>query len=308
MQARDLNENQILMAAIVSMGIGKQGGAEGVPGIGCIGLLPGTLKEHVAGIDQIDACYVAETSQSIILAFRGTDGLPWGGKPPQNLHAALDWLNNFKAEPIAAPGFPGKVHTGFHRSVTNLAAAGFVDDVKARLATSKKQLVVTGYSKGAALVPLASWLLRNNSIKVDELHFYEPPRCGDAEFARAFDQAFPRAVRFEYQDDIVPHVPPTPDEFELLDKSTLLAAILQAVYPDYLTWNYKPVGTLQFANWDNQFVHDSKPLEVKRLAKLAAALAQPPHTAPFSDHMPKGHLFDVVKQHFGGDCTCPDRG
>lgn len=305
MQVRDLNENQILMAAVVSHGIGKPGGAGGMPGISCLGLLPGTLKEHVAGIDQIDACYVAETSRSIILAFRGTDGLPWGGTPPQNLHAALDWLNNFKAEPVAAPGFPGKVHTGFHRSLTNLAATGFVDDVKARLGQGDKQLVVTGYSKGAAVAPLAGWLLRNHGVAVDELHIYEPPRCGDAEFARAFDAAFPRTLRYEYQDDIVPHVPPTPDELEVLDRSTLLAAILAAVYPDYQTWNYAPVGTLQFANWDNEFVRNSKPLEAKRMAKLAVALAQPPHTAPFVEHLPKGHLFDVVKQHFGGDCTCP---
>lgn len=304
MQERELNENQIMMACLVAHGIGKPGGAAGVQGIECLEILPDSLKEYVSGIDKIDACFVAETAGSIIVAFRGTDGLPWHGKPPENLHAALDWLNNFKAEPIVAPGFPGKVHAGFHHSIIDLDKAGFVDDIKTRLTQRKKQLVVTGYSKGAALAPLASWLLRERGIGVDELHFYEPPRCGDAVFAKAFADAFPSAVRYEYQDDIVPHVPPTASEIEVLDKSTLLAAVLKVLYPDYLTWSYTPVGTLRFANWNNEFVPDSTALELERMAKLAAAFAQPPHTTPFVDHMPKGHLFDVVKQHFGGNCEC----
>lgn len=305
MQARELTENQILMACISAHGIGKPGGVVGIPGIDCLGLLPGTVKEYSGGINQIDACYVAETAGSILLAFRGTDGLPMGGSAAQNLHGGLDWLNNLKAEPIVAAGFPGKVHRGFHQSVIHLAGAGFVDDIKARLGRGKKQLVITGYSKGAALAPLASWLLRSQGIAVDELHFYEPPRCGDADFASAFADAFPHAVRYEYQDDIVPHVPPTRSEFAVLDKSTLLAGILLAMYPDYKEWNYVPVGALRYANWENAFVPDSAALEIKRMAKIAAAFAEPPHTAPGSEHMPKGHLFDVVKQHFGGDCTCP---
>lgn len=306
MQVRELNENQILMACMVAHGIGKPEGAAGVKGIDCLGFLPGSIKEHVSGIDKIDACYVAETAGSIILAFRGTDGMPTKGQPfAQNLHAALDWLNNLKAEPIVAPGFPGKVHKGFHHSVTDLEQAGFVEDIRARLSHGKKQLVVTGYSKGAALAPLASWLLRSRGITVDEVHFYEPPRCGDADFAKAFNEAFPLAIRYEYQDDIVPHVPPTQSEFAVLDKSTLLAGILLAMYPDYQSWNYVPVGTLRFANWDNNFVPDSQALEIKRMAMIAEGFAKQPHNLPFLDHLPNGHLFDVVKQHFGGDCNCP---
>ncbi len=75
MRERELNESQILMACMVAHGIGKPGGALGVPGVGCLGLLTGTLRELVAGTDKIDACFVAETAGSIILAFRGTDGL-----------------------------------------------------------------------------------------------------------------------------------------------------------------------------------------------------------------------------------------
>ncbi len=86
-------------------------------GIDCLGLLPGTLKEYSGGINQIDACYVAETAGSILLAFRGTDGLPMGGSAAQNLHGGLDWLNNPQAEPI-------KLRTAFPANPSRLSPVG----------------------------------------------------------------------------------------------------------------------------------------------------------------------------------------
>ena len=43
----------------------------------------------------------------VVLAFRGTLPLLTPSLP-----ALLDWINNFEAQPVAAPPLPGAVHTG----------------------------------------------------------------------------------------------------------------------------------------------------------------------------------------------------
>jgi dienelactone hydrolase len=200
------------------------------------------------------------------------------------------------------------VHSGFYESVSNLAFF-FITDIIIRWVKSnkKKKIVITGYSKGAAMAPLAAVLLRNKNVPVDEVHLYEPPRCGDVNFALAYNLAFPNTTRYEYQDDLVPHTPPTPIEMAILDSSSAIKGILHTLYPDADSWNYLPVGTLQFVNWDQPdpaIVSDSDDLEKQRLQHLADDFAQSSQ-APTQDHALNGHLFDVLMKKFSCDCAYP---
>src|SRR5688572_1114177 len=179
--ATDFNETQLLTTAAAALAIGKPGGATGaIRDSNCLSNTLSSVREYTAGVEGIDACYVAESASSIILAFRGTLGQ--GTDIFQDLIAFLDWLNDFNAKPIQAPEIPiGNVHAGFYQSVSNLRSA-FVKDIRERLARGKKKVIITGYSKGAGMAPLAACILRNSGINTDEVHLYEPPRCGDGFF------------------------------------------------------------------------------------------------------------------------------
>lgn len=298
----DLTEGQLLMTAVAALGIGKKPNGA-LQAIKESNYLPGidqsSVKEHTGGLLDIDACYVAETASTIILAFRGTLGKDTDFF--KNLTAALDWLNDFNANPTsAAPAIPyGMVHSGFYTSVTNLAPA-FTADIIGRLVRNKKKVVITGYSKGAGMAPLAACLLRSSGVIADEVHLYEPPRCGDVNFKLAYDPIFPNTTRYEYQDDLVPHTPPSPFEMALLDQSSSIAAILNLLYPDHDSWNYCSVGKLQFVDWENQIRPDSNSVDFipddlakQRLQHLQVDFATN-NTAHLKDHMLNGHLFQVL--------------
>jgi rubredoxin len=190
--------------------------------------------------------------------------------------------------------------------VSNLAPF-FISDIIKRRVQSKKKVLITGYSKGAGMAPLAAVLLRNSNVIADEVHLYEPPRCGDVNFMLAYNLAFPRTIRYEYQDDLVPHTPPTAIEMALLDSSSAIAGILNLLYPDHDSWNYASVGKLLFVNWGPptpQIVPDSDDLEKQRMQHLADDFAQS-SLAPLQDHGLNGHLFDTLMQAFSCGCTYP---
>jgi hypothetical protein len=290
------------MTAVAAMGIGKKtnGALQAIKDSNYLSEIdPASVKEHTGGLLGVDACYVAETASTIILAFRGTLGA--GSDFFQDLTSLIDWLNDFNAEPVsAAPAIPyGQVHSGFYASVSNLAPA-FTLDILGRLIRNKKKVVLTGYSKGAGMAPLAACLLRSSGIIVDEVHLYEPPRCGDVNFKLAYDPIFPNTTRYEYQDDLVPHTPPSPFEMALLDSSSSVAGILHALYPDHDSWNYCSVGKLQFVDWENQIRPDSNSVDFipddlakQRLQHLQDDFATS-SKAHLGDHMLNGHLFQVL--------------
>ncbi len=91
---------------------------------------------------QINACLVGQTSIGIIVAFRGTI-------PPGDPDSFPDWLQDFFAQPVSAPGLPGLVHSGFMNALNSLIA-GVVTAVKALKPGPANPVYVTGHSKGAA--------------------------------------------------------------------------------------------------------------------------------------------------------------
>ena len=91
--------------------------------------------------DQINACLVGQTSIGIVVAFRGTI-------PPGDPDSFPDWLQDFFAEPVSAPGLPGLVHSGFMDALNSLIA-GVVNAVKAcsiRKRTTGRKIRGTGFA------------------------------------------------------------------------------------------------------------------------------------------------------------------
>lgn len=162
------------------------------------------------GLDDIDAAFVADARDGVVLSFRGTLS------PADQDHrkTVLDWLNDADAVFVRDPTLPGLVHQGFHDTLSHLwpQLQGMLLD-RVRAASATTPVYVTGHSKGGAVAYLAAMrcqaalaeaTLRNPVI----VRSFAAARPGDRDFAAAFDQTIPDALRYEYADDIVPHVPP----------------------------------------------------------------------------------------------------
>lgn len=229
----------------------------------------------VAGDDNIDACLVGTIEGSsgaggpaVVLAFRGT-------LPPTNPITApelLDWFNDFNAAPVAAPGIPGMVHGGFW-SALMLLWPSVVAEVKKQLAAGggNLPLYITGHSKGGALASLAAaqcaWV---EGITPAGVYTYASPMTGDATFTAAYNGLNFPDTRYEYTDDIVPHLPPSPLMADLFAPLPWIGQY----FAEVAQWNYNAVGTLRFINWSGEIVGDSFDLGWQRFVSLFELLAE----------------------------------
>ncbi|NEQ98739.1 MAG: hypothetical protein F6K30_18805, partial [Cyanothece sp. SIO2G6] len=254
----------------------------------------------------IDACYVGETAHEIILAFRGTIVSDEVG--------FWDWANNLLVTAVPTLEFPGKVHVGFYGSIMRLQGAGFIDEVQARIEATGKKLVVTGYSKGAALAPLAAILLKDElDIRPEEItiRLFEPPRCGNSKFSRKFNETFPEAVRYAYRDDIVPHLPPGNSFLEAI-KDTATGKRLAQIRQGN-AWDYQQVGKLMYIDRNHVIQDVPSPeaqakLEKKRLEDLKELLEDDGGLSwlgllqSIQDHLPCTGNYPVLCEDPDGDC------
>jgi predicted lipase len=171
--------------------------------------LVGWLKPpegYVTGDDAIDAAMVGSTANEIIVAFRGT--LP--PDSPNRRQMILDWADDLDAPLVADPNLPGLVHQGF-RDCLDLLWPMIEPQIAELLAVRPaRPIYVTGHSKGGAVAFLAGWRCRQSfPAALTHVCTFAAARCGDIAFASAYNAALPQTARFEYADDIVPHLPPS---------------------------------------------------------------------------------------------------
>jgi predicted lipase len=130
------------------------------------------------------------------------------------------------------------VHKGFNDSIESFFGKGIVKEIQSRLKSNRdSQLYITGHSKGGALAYLAALLLarRHREIPLAGVITFEAPRPGHPNFVEAYNSAGIDSLRYEFQNDIVPHVPPAgifaTSLTGLLKKSAALATALGFLYP-----------------------------------------------------------------------------
>ncbi|HZZ89131.1 MAG TPA: lipase family protein [Caulobacteraceae bacterium] len=224
--------------------------------VGYLAILPC----QVAGDNDsaIDAALVAETETEVILAFRGTE--PLGGI---SLRTFLDWLNDINAPLVTAPGQAGSVHSGFVHALDMLWS--WITAELAKL-DPEKPLCITGHSKGGAMAHLAAARLAAEGRQPTVCTF-EAARCGDQAFSDRYAKLVPNSVRYEFQDDIVPHLPPDALVANVLKNVPLLGLLLKQI-----SLGYVPVGRLRFIDWDGEIVPDSPTLEAQRQKHLQQKL------------------------------------
>ena len=191
----------------------------------------------VADDDSINAVMVGETAAEIIVAYRGTE--PFDSLDHQRM--VLDWINNF-VDPLVSnsPEVPGSVHYGFSHGVNELWS-WLMEQLSAL--PGNKPLYVTGHSKGGAMANIAAVKL----VAAGYTPFvctFEAARAGDKAFATGFEAKVLHATRYEYQDDIVPMLPPSDGFLAFAKQLPFLTVILNT-----LISNYVSVGDLRFVNW-----------------------------------------------------------
>jgi hypothetical protein len=217
--------------------------------------------------DIINACMVTTTADGVVLAFRGT--FPFNVQDPQSLH---DWMNDLTAQLVIPDWLPdtsaARVHKGFLGSLDDLRTLGAFDEVARQLQTAgpNAQLLITGHSKGGSLAILAAlrfWI--KNQIPSRVITF-AAARVGDRAFADVYNNARIVHTRYEFQDDLVPHMPPRLGGIvDDLEKIPLLGN----VFMDLPKCDYESVGELRFISWSNQMESDSWVLERQRDIRLA---------------------------------------
>ena len=212
----------------------------------------------VAGDNGINAVLVGETDTEIIVAYRGTE--PFDSLDHERM--VIDWINNFIDPLVASPNVPGSVHAQFSHAVDELWAWTFAT-VKA---LPPKPLWLTGHSKGGALANIAAPKFIAAGLTPFVCTF-EAAHAGDPAFAEGYAKLVTHATRYEYQDDIVPLVPPIDGLLAFVGKLPFLSWLLSATFP-----SYAPVGDLRFINWNNQLVADSAVLQAQRAAHLMGEL------------------------------------
>lgn len=220
----------------------------------------------VAGLDYIDACLVGTSGDGVILAFRGT--LP---PAPITLQSFLDWMNDLMADPISVPGIQGKVHEGFWGALSSFWAPVLAEVKKQRSANGQNlPFYISGHSKGGALASLAAIRFHAlEGIEPTAVYTYASPLTGDVEFAHAYNAAI-IDTRYEFTDDIVPHLPPTP----LLAEALAALPVIGKYFKSLTTWEYTSVGTLKFINWSGEIVGESIGLEWKRFTSLVELMVE----------------------------------
>lgn len=137
-------------------------------------------------------------------------------------------------------------------------------------------------------------------VNATAVYTFAGARAGDKGFADAFDATFPgKAYRFEYQDDIVPHVPPSNrDVLQVfnslgggLPSALRPVALVLERFGNWLSSRsiaaYKSAGILQFIDWNNTLadVTTHPDLDQERLDHLRKCLEKTPGKVA-ADHLP----------------------
>lgn len=218
-----------------------------------------------------DAGLVGNIPEGIVVAIRGTTP-PFAGPPAGQV--IVDWASDALALLLPAagspPGFPGEIHLGFYTSFMQLWGK-LGPAVKNVVASFPDQTIyVTGHSKGGAICPLVAWRLRQDYPgKRIVVRSFAAARVGDAVFAAAYNNGADH-IRYEYGNDIVPHLPAETSIVGALGAPPLVTMLLEHVNP-----GYADVGTLAYIQDDESIVPGSPALKTQRIANIIAALRAP---------------------------------
>ena len=271
---------RLLCAARHAYTVTAGGAVPAAPYVADIGYAePVGFTGGILGIDPglIDAALIGEAPDAIIIAFRGT----LAPKPPLTQQIFIDWLNDCDAVLVDDPlGLAGKVHEGFRDALDSFwtpLAAAFTTLTDAN---PQKPIYLTGHSKGGPMANIAAMRLRKLRPQ-STLHVctFAGARAGDAAFAGVYGLVVPFSQRYEYADDIVPHLAPSAAFREMFRG---LPGIGDRI--GQFRDGYASVGTLHFIDSNGAVSGDTKLLDFERFRHLAERIVALDFATIASDH------------------------
>ena len=207
---------------------------------------------------------------------------PAGTLPPDihNLPSLLDWVQDFEAGLTPLPAYRARrfgvlAGTGYDLG----RRAGGCEERSSRQVAGIRRCTSRAIAKEAVSPILRPCGLRPPGLRPRKSAPLPAPRVGDVDFAAAYDRAI-SALRYEYMDDIVPHVPIDPLILAALRHLPFLGDKLESIP----VFDYADLGTLRFINWDKQIVGDSDSLKDQRILHLATLIVEKKVSEIVSDH------------------------
>ncbi|MFO0943391.1 MAG: lipase family protein [Pirellulales bacterium] len=209
----------------------------------------------------------------------------------QSLH---DWGRNGRAAPVDftlsgehigkenGVTLEGKVHAGFLSELKDVQAqiVSILDQDVNKNNGTRRKVLVTGHSQGGAEAALATRALAAAGFEVEATYTFAAPRTGTQAFV---DSIKTPVYRFEFGDDIVPHLPPTlirkmieryvDEQRELLTKLTLWDNVQNSLN-NLKDFGYVGLGPLYYGAPLEKKLHiglsaaTEKALEQQRLKQL----------------------------------------
>jgi len=270
---------RLLLAARQAYEITASGSVQSGPPYDKIGWVSGPAG-FATGTDRIDAALIGQTASETIVAFRGT--LPPTPDSPDKKQVLLDWLSDFDAILVQGDQLPGLVHQGF------LGALNALWSDLSRSVPAGKPVYFAGHSKGGALANLAAarWASENAGKTPPIVTTFAAAKPGDANFQTAYDKLVPHSLRYEYQDDIVPHLPPGAEFRAMFAKVPLFNDFIansNAKLPEGAV-GFVGVGDLKFIDWSGAIVGDSLQLRFQRYAHLIGLVVELNFGRIIADH------------------------
>jgi hypothetical protein len=272
-------DGRMICASMLAYAVSKTGQPEPVqPYFSGCGL-PGPIAGFATGSSRIDAALVGTGPDGVVLAFRGT--LP--PSSPDHEQTLKDWLNDLEVGLVPGDKLPGFVHHGFLGALDALwpDISGAVAE---QMKSSKvKHLNITGHSKGGAVAHLAAARFALSSVVHGTditVRTFEGAHPGDASFASGYLRLVPDVLRYEFQDDLVPHVPPSLMFRHLFAQEEFFAPLMAAD----ARVDYAPAGELRFIDWDGKICSETTVLRTRRLFHLSELLATAGFAKIVGDH------------------------
>jgi hypothetical protein len=237
----------------------------------------------VDGPELIDACIIGRTPDGVVVAFRGTQPIDDPTKPLKE--RIRDWCNDFRAELVTSPDLPGRLHAGFLAAV-NALWKDASNEIQRQVALGKGQttLYMTGHSKGGAMAALAclKWLQETGASTI--VTTFAAPRAGNDDFAAAINKTIPNFSRFEYGNDIVPHLPPH------ITLIPLLTAATGSRFDDLEDYNYQSAGQLFYVDQAGQ-------IETPQAGSLADHVLRLKRFGSLAETIFEGDFDQIVHDH-----------
>lgn len=240
----------------------------------------GGVAAFSAGFHDINACLVGrlggpgDATTAIVVAFRGTLPPRMNGQIPHDMQIAIDWINNINADLQRFAWLPADhpdilIHDGFGAALDSIWVNVRLAILAAQATAPDAPVVFTGHSKGGALATLAGlrWLIEEN--KPTSVVTFAAPRAGNRAFRDFYFNARVTHERYEFADDLVPHLPPTMGG--LVDHLASLPFIGPR-FSGIAKHDYEHVGLLRYVTRSGEVRADSDELHFRRHVALAGKI------------------------------------